>query len=78
MQGLFSRLQTFANVQASEFARHPDHSDRRIYLGRHGFYVHAYLSLLPPRAVDMLTVRIEQLTVEGLAPSKIRSLAGRS
>ncbi len=31
--------------------------------GRRGFYVHAYLGLLPPRAVDMLTVRIEQLTV---------------
>ena len=47
-------------------------------LGRHGFYVHAYLGLLPPRAMDMLTVRIEQLTVEGLAPSKIYDLAGRS
>ena len=46
--------------------------------GRHGFYVHAYLGLLPPRAVDMLTVRIEQLTVEGLTPSKICGLAGRS
>ncbi len=46
--------------------------------GRHGLYVHAYLGLLPPRAVDMLTVRIEQLTVEGLAPSKICGLAGRS
>ena len=31
-----------------------------------------------PRAVDMLAVRIEQLTAEGLSPSKIRGLAGRS
>jgi len=36
------------------------------------------LASLPLRAVDMLTVRIEQLTVEGLSPSKIRGLAGRS
>ncbi len=47
-------------------------------LGSRDFYFHAYLGLLPPRAVDMLTVRIEQLTVEGLAPSKICGLAGRS
>ena len=31
MQGLFSGLQSFLNVQASEFARHPDRSDRRRY-----------------------------------------------
>ncbi len=47
-------------------------------LGGRGFYVHAYLGSLPLRAVDILTVRIEQLTVEGLSPSKIRGLAGRS
>jgi hypothetical protein len=29
---LFSRLQAFRDVQASEFARHPDRSDRRISL----------------------------------------------
>ena len=46
--------------------------------GRHGLYVHAYLGLSPPRAVDRLTVRIEQLTVGGLSPSKICDLAGRS
>jgi hypothetical protein len=27
-----------------------------------GLYVHASLDLFPPRAVDMLAVRIEQLT----------------
>jgi hypothetical protein len=47
-------------------------------LGSHGFYIHAYFGLLPPRTVDMLTVRIGQLTVEGLSPSQIRSLAGCS
>lgn len=46
--------------------------------GRHGLYVHASLSCLPPRAVDMLTVRIEALTVAGLAPSKSGGLASRS
>jgi len=47
-------------------------------LGSRGFYVHAYLGPLPRRAVDMLAVRIEQLTAEGLSPSKIRGSAGRS
>ncbi len=47
-----------------------------VILGRRGFYVHAYLSLLPPQAVEMLTVRIEQLTVEGLTPSKICGFSG--
>jgi hypothetical protein len=46
--------------------------------GSRGFYFHAYLGLLPPRAVDMLTVRFGQLTVRGLSPLKIRSLAGCS
>jgi hypothetical protein len=40
--------------------------------------VHAYLGSLPLRPVDMLAVRIEQLTAAGLSPSKIRGLAGRS
>ena len=47
-------------------------------LGSRGFSFHAYFGLLPPRTVDMLTVRHGQLTVEGLPPSKIRSLAGCS
>ncbi len=36
--------------------------------GSRGFYVHAYLGSLPLRAVDMLAVRIEQLTAWGLSP----------
>jgi hypothetical protein len=80
---LFTRLQSFANVQASGFARHPGRSHRRACYYNHtpggrDFYVHAYLGLLPPRAVDMLAVRIEQLTAEGLSPPKTRGLAGRS
>ena len=47
-------------------------------LGSRGFYFRAYLSSLPPRAADILTVRFGQLTVEGLSPSKIRSLVGCS
>jgi hypothetical protein len=47
-------------------------------LGSRDFYLHAYLGPLPRRAVDMLAVRIEQLTAHGLAPSKIHGPAGRS
>ncbi len=47
-------------------------------LGSRDFYFRAYLSSLPPRAADMLTVRFGQLTVEGLSPPKIRDLVGRS
>jgi hypothetical protein len=46
--------------------------------GSRDFCVHAELGSLPPRAVDMLAIRIEQLTAEGLSPSKVRGLAGRS
>ena len=78
--GDLSRLQLFVYLQARRFARHPDCSHRCTsrYSGGRGFYVPAYLGSLPPRAGDMLTVRIGQLTVEGLSPSKIRSLVGCS
>jgi hypothetical protein len=77
--GLFSRLQSFSYVQARRFVRHPDRSYRGAKApDSRGFYVHAYLGLLPPRAVDMLTVRFGQLTVRGLSPLKIRSLVGCS
>jgi hypothetical protein len=45
-------------------------------LGSCDVYIHAYLGLLPPRAVDMQAARIEQLTAEGLSPSKSGGLAG--
>ena len=67
---LISVLQSFDYLQTCGFARHPNrsypHTCRR---GSCGFYVHAYLGLLPPRAVDMLTVQIGQLTVSGLSPN---------
>jgi hypothetical protein len=47
-------------------------------LGSRGFYVRAYYGLFPPRTSDMLAVRSGQLTAWGLAPHKIRGLAGRS
>lgn len=75
---LISGLQSFANVQASGFARHPGRSHRGLTPGSCGFYVPAYLGSLPPRAGDMLAVRIEQLTAWGLSPHKIRSLVGCS
>ena len=55
-----------------------DSSANSPILGGRDFYVHAHLGPLPRRAVDMLTVRIEHLTAEGLPPSKIRGHAGRS
>ena len=67
----FSGLQSFSNVQARRVARHPDCTYRSVPFetpGSRGLYVHAYLSSLPPRAVDMLAVRIEQLTAWGLSP----------
>jgi len=77
--GLFSRLQSFTNVQARRFARHPDCSYRSAYtLGSRGFYIRAYHGSLPPRAPDMLTVRFGQLTVRGLPHLQIRSLVGCS
>ena len=47
-------------------------------LSSHGVYIRAPHGSLPPRAPDMLTVRFGQLTVRGLTPLKIRSLAGCS
>jgi hypothetical protein len=46
--------------------------------GSRDFYVRASRGLLPSHAPDMLTVRIGQLTVWGLAPHQIRSLVGCS
>jgi hypothetical protein len=46
--------------------------------GSRDFSVRASRGLLPSHAPDMLTVRIGQLTVWGLAPHQIRSLVGCS
>jgi hypothetical protein len=79
--GDITGLQSFSNVQASGFARHPGRSYRRGPFdprGSRGFYVRAYYGLLPPRTSDMLAARIGQLTAWGLPPHQIRGLAGRS
>ena len=79
--GMISGLQSFADVQASGFARHPGRSYRNGSvdpLGSRGFYVRASAGLLPPHPSDMLAVRIGQLTAWGLTPHKMRALAGRS
>jgi hypothetical protein len=55
----FSRLQSFDSLQARRFARHPGCSYRSAQApGSRGFYVPAELGLLPPRAGDMLAVRV--------------------
>ena len=76
----FSTLQTFLNVQASEFARLPDRSYRCTY---HLRAAETFTS--GHRALRCLrTHRIcypseyRQLTVRGLSPRKIRSLVGCS
>lgn len=68
--GLPSGLQSFDPLQARGFACHPGCSYRAASTaaGSHGSYVRAYLGLLPPRAVDRLTVRFGQPTVRGLPP----------
>ncbi len=81
---LFTRLQIFTNVQVSRFTRHPGHSH-----GSGGYYKQKHWEAVTftsthisvcylPREVDMLAVRIEQLTVQGLLPSQVHGLAGRS
>ena len=53
-------------------------TDTAVPYGSRAFYVRASRGLLPSHAPDMLTVRIGQLTVWGLAPHQIRSLVGCS
>jgi hypothetical protein len=79
--GMLSGLQSFTDVQAAGFARHPGRSYRNGSgdpLGSRGFYVRASAGVLPPRPSDMLAVRIGPLTAWGLTPHKMRGLAGRS
>src|SRR5215467_10909237 len=46
--------------------------------GSCGVYIQAGHVLLPPHELDMLAVRIGQLTARGLAPLQLRSLVGYS
>jgi hypothetical protein len=61
-----SGLQSFTHVQARRFACHSGRSYHRIprTLGSHGVSIRASHGSLPPRAPDMLAVRIGQLTAE--------------
>src|SRR6516162_6097969 len=64
---LFTRLQSFDNLQASEFAATPVVPTAGIQCGcrgGRGVYIRAERGSLPNRASDMLAVRIGQLTAE--------------
>src|SRR5215510_10707496 len=63
----FTRLQSFDNLQASEFAATPVVHTAGIQCGcqgGRGVYIRAERGSLPNRASDMLAVRIGQLTAE--------------
>src|SRR5215470_16221171 len=62
-----TRLQSFDNLQASEFAATQVVPTADIQSGRQGsrgVYIRAERGSLPPRASDVLAVRIGQLTAE--------------
>jgi len=63
----FTRLQSFVDLQASEFAATqvvPTADIRYGCQGGRGIYIRAVRGSLPPRVSDMLAVRIGQLTAE--------------
>ena len=63
----FTRLQSFVDLQASEFAATqvvPTADIRYGCQGGRGVYIRAVRGSLPPRVSDMLAVRIGQLTAE--------------
>jgi hypothetical protein len=67
LRPLFSRLQTFLYVQASDFAHPPGRSHHcpKLRQGGQGFYVRAERASLPPHAPDMLTARIQAIDGTG-------------
>ena len=65
--GVFTRLQSFDDLQASEFAATqvvPTAGNQRGCQGGRGVYVRAERGSLPPRASDMLAVRNRAMTAE--------------
>ena len=64
--GSITGLQSFANVQAHRFACHSGRSYHSVPCtpGSHGVSIRASHGSLPPRAPDMLAVRIRQLTAK--------------
>ena len=74
---MLSRLQSFDNLQASEFAATQVVPTAGIHCGcqgSRGVYVRAQRGLLPPRASDMLAVRIRAIDGKGLSPSRFAAL----
>src|SRR5499427_5345727 len=75
-RGVLSRLQSFDNLQASEFAATQVVPTAGIHCGcqgGRGVYVRAERGSLPPRASDILAVR--NRAIDGRGPSPPRSAA---
>ena len=76
-RGVLTRLQSFVNLQASEFAATqvvPTADTRFGYQGGRGVYVRAERGSLPPRASDMLAVRNRAIDGRGLSPPRSAAL----
>ena len=76
-RGVLTRLQSFVNLQASEFAAIqvvPTAGTPFGYQGGRGVYVRAERGSLPPRASDMLVVRNRAIDGRGLSPPRSAAL----
>ena len=76
-RGVLTRLQSFVNLQASEFAATqvvPTAGTRFGCQGSRGVYVRAERGSLPPRASDMLAVRNRAIDGRGLSPPRSTAL----
>jgi hypothetical protein len=74
---VLTRLQSFVNLQASEFAATqvvPTAGTQFGYQGSRGVYVRAERGSLPPRASDMLAVRNRAIDGIGLSPTRFAAL----
>src|SRR5215831_3635843 len=76
-RGVFTRLQSFDDLQASEFAATqvvPTAGNQHGGQGGRGVYVRAERGSLPPRASDMLAVRNRAIDGRGLSPPRSAAL----
>ena len=76
-RGVLSRLQSFDDLQASEFAATqvvPTAGNQHGCQGGRGVYVRAERGSLPPRASDMLAVRNRAIDGRGLSPPRSAAL----
>ena len=74
---VISRLQSFVDLQASEFAATqvvPTAGNQHGCQGGRGVYVRAERGSLPPRASDMLAVRNRAIDGRGLSPPRSAAL----